>query len=127
MSSEENQNEDASGQSELTDELGFMREMVYLWLSGSLLVLIPKKRGKGFLKSPMYHNYTPASEMIADAAKCDIFGLDGHLDFECGTGVTVYQENREQFLSRVRPVLERIYKCPLREAGTRDEFFYLHP
>lgn len=104
-----------------------MREMIYLWLSGSLFILIPKKRGTGFLKQPMYHNYTPEYELISDSAKCDVFGLDGHLTFECGTGITTYPENREKFLSSIQPILERIYKCPLREAKTRDEFFSLHP
>jgi hypothetical protein len=104
-----------------------MREMIYLWLFGSLLVLIPKKRGKGFLKQPIYHNYTPESEAITVAANCDVFGLDGHLEFECGTDITTYQETREKFLSKISPVLERIYECKLREAKNRDEFYCLHP
>lgn len=102
-----------------------MREMVYLWLTGALLVLIPKKRGKGFLRQPMYHKYTPESDLIATAARCDVSGLDGYLTFECGTRITVYLELREEFIAKIQPTLERIYGCPMREAATRDEFFDL--
>jgi hypothetical protein len=54
-------------------------------LSTSLMLLIPKKRGKGFLKSPVYHESTPLTEFISDEFHCDCFGLDGYLDLKIDT------------------------------------------
>lgn len=101
-----------------------MRELLYTWGSWSLLVLVPKIRGVGFLKVPLGHHHDPFLSQMEQDCRCDITGLDGHLDFDCRLGGG--DGRRDAFVAQCIPKLEKHYKCPSREIG-HGQFFDLIP
>lgn len=101
--------------------------LLYSWVASNFNVLVPKRRGKGFLSVPYGHHPNPDLDAIADLARVDLTGLDGALCFECGG--SVYHGNdgaRAEFVSKVVPSLEKHYNMPSREI-TDGEFWQLHP
>lgn len=84
----------------------------------SILALIPKTRGKGFLKVPAGHHATTFITDLEDAVGTDVYGLDGHLEFPVRF-VT------PDFIARVTSALTQAYALPVREAGA--EFWEKHP
>lgn len=99
--------------------------MIWTWAGGNLVVLIPKKRGSGFLKTPYWHNVDPALEDIRDElGGVDIFGLDGHLEFVLSMGKR--QETvSDDFAEKAIALLEAHYGYPSKESYS--EFFENHP
>ena len=55
------------------------------WAEGqvTLMVLVPKRRGKGFLKCPVGHHSNWLSDFV-DSMGIDCVGLDGYLSLETG-------------------------------------------
>jgi hypothetical protein len=85
-------------------------ELLYCWaVPNCLSVLVPKKRGNGFLRVPYGHHHDEALSRIAAAAGCDVFGLDGSLDFVWGGVDCASEDVREALASKVIPCLELHY------------------
>lgn len=102
-------------------------QLLFCWVASSFHVLVPKKRGGGFLKVPYGHHDDQGLNAIASVANCDVFGLDGSLEFSC-TGAIYHgpQQMRDQFSAAVVPLLEKHYGMTAREI-TSHEFWSLHP
>ncbi len=101
------------------------KEILYCWVTNGLSVLIPKKRGEGFLRSPYGHHYDSALGHIAYAAGVDVVGLDGSLDFDFRAAY-VNHEQRAAAIAKVIPALEKHYGMTSREVDA-DEFWEKHP
>lgn len=102
-------------------------KLLFCWVAEGLQVLVPKRRGTGFLSVPYGHHADKALDEIAALANCDLFGLDGALYFDCGWDVVHGQKGtQDEFLERVRKPLEAHYKRPsqLIDANT---FYELNP
>lgn len=82
----------------------------YCWVYYNFSVLVPKKRGIGYLKSPYGHHHIERLSEIGHQVGCDICGLDGSLDFEvpsrlyCSMG-----DEKTEFEQRLMPLLEKYY------------------
>lgn len=59
------------------------KELLVLFRSKSIGILVPKQRGEGFLKVPLGHHNCPLSQLARDIGY-DIFGLDGELEIQTG-------------------------------------------
>ena len=103
------------------------KELLFCWVSQALQVLVPKKRGRGFLRVPYGHHYDRVLTKIANDAGVDVFGLDGALEFQC-PGAIYHGEAaaRKAFVEEVIPPLERYYGWPSREIKPA-EFWAKHP
>lgn len=102
------------------------REILLWWGSNQLSALVPKRRGAGFLKVPYGHHHDPALEAIAQEAGCDLVGLDGSLDFQCGA--PIYHGGdavRQAFLARIVPALEAHYAATCREVNAAEFWSHL--
>ena len=99
-------------------------ELIYCWVSQCFSVLVPKKRGGGFLKVPYGHHHNAELTGIANKIGVDVFGLDGSLDFEVNR--SIYYGDRNKFSSVLMPMLESYYGLPSREVNVND-FWRLHP
>jgi hypothetical protein len=85
-------------------------ELLYCWVSRGFNVLVPKLRNA-----------------VADAVQCDVFGLDGALEFVCSGAVYFGGDARRgEFASKVVPLLERHYGIAAREIDSA-EFWRLNP
>lgn len=102
------------------------RELLGCWLPTMFSVLVPKRIGSGFLRVPLGHHQSARLEPVEVAAGCDIYGLDGALDFQCGTVVAVYEAERVKFEGKIRSALESAYGLPLRIVEPRI-YWQLHP
>ena len=105
----------------------YKRQLLYCWITNGFNVLVPKLRGKGYLRAPYGHHNDPGLNAIASVASCDIYGLDGSLEFVCG-GDVFHGGNakRENFSAVIVPRLEQHYGISAREIG-RDEYWECHP
>lgn len=90
-------------------------------------MLVPKKRGAGFLKTPYGHHHNLELSRVESMAGCDLWGLDGSLDFQV-SGAILHggRDGQLAFSSKVMPLLELYYGVPSREIGVSD-FWRLHP
>lgn len=87
----------------------------------TIWVLIPKRRGTGFLKSPVHHSTSPL-DLIAYDLGCDFCGLDGYLEASYGA-----HDTRTPMDDRIAKLMARLsehYGFPWKRIG-RDEFFDL--
>lgn len=90
-------------------------------------MLVPKRRGEGYVKVPYGHHHIPGLDEIADKAGCDIWGLDGALDFQVSDALYHGPESdRVKFIGVIAPLLERYYGFPSREI-VAAEFWQLNP
>lgn len=104
------------------------RTLLYCWVSNGLSVLVPKRRGTGYLKVPYGHHHNDALTSIANEVGCDMIGLDGELAFD-GIEVQrlyVVRDARAAFTAKVMPLLEKHYQMDSREIDA-DLFWELHP
>lgn len=104
-----------------------MKELLYCWVAQGLSVLVPKRRGEGFLKAPYGHHVDTELDRIGDKVQCDVTGLDGALEF-CCSGLIYHggKTARKQFSDVVVPALASHYGISAREITTQ-EFWRLHP
>lgn len=102
------------------------RELLYCFDLRNLNVLVPKKRGEGFLAVPYGHHYDAKLDAIATKAGCDVTGLDGHLAFDCGASVAVNTAAAHTYAAKIMPLLAAHYACSFR-AVSPGEFHRLHP
>lgn len=103
-----------------------VKELLCCWVAGQFCVLVPKRRGAGFLRVPYGHHFDEALDDIASTVSCDVFGLDGMLEFECGGSTYHDQVARERFFKKVVPSLETHYGVPAREVS-QSGFWRYHP
>lgn len=80
---------------------------VYIWNGSGLNVLIPKKRGTGYLRQPYGHHSIAELNEVAYDENCDLSGLDGCLTLEYG--MTTDHQKRAEIVARVMPRLAEHY------------------
>lgn len=103
------------------------RELLYCWVAGQFSVLVPKKRGEGYLKTPYGHHHIQELTFIANKLHCDVCGLDGALDFEVSGAIYHGPENgRDAFAKEIMPMLEAYYSIPSREIPV-EKYWLLNP
>lgn len=101
--------------------------LLWCWLVLDFAVLVPKKRGLGFLKSPLGHHHVPGLSDIEQIAGCDIFGLDGALLFQLNGNICHgTATEKKSFVDLVMPELEKYYGLCSREISVSD-YFKLNP
>lgn len=71
---------------------------------GEVMLLIPKKRGEGFLRQPVHHSY----ELWMSNLPYDVCGLDGYLSIE--TDYVNSNEILKAFMDKYLPVLRKQFK-----------------
>lgn len=104
-----------------------VKKLLFCWVAQNLNVLVPKKRGEGFLQVPYGHHYNMALTDIADSASVDVTGLDGALTFECGGKVFHGgADARKAFAAKVIPKLENHYGFVAQEID-ESQFWALNP
>lgn len=92
-----------------------------------VMILVPKRRGEGFLAAPFGHHNNPALSNVAYEIGYDLFGLEGHLEVDTGS---LYREadkagGMDKFLERIMTPISLHYGMPWRQVG--EEFWDLHP
>lgn len=85
-------------------------------------ILVPKKRGAGYLKVPLGH-HTSALSSIAYDIGYDIYGLDGCLAIQTGF---IWRDKKSALLERIIPPIAAHYGMDWREIGA-NEYWRLHP
>lgn len=101
------------------------KEILWLYLDRSICVLIPKKRGKGYLKQPYGHHInTDLENFRNDLNSVDIFGLDGHLQIMVNKAE--YEDKDLAFGNSVIEKLASYYSLPFRHVKS-SEFWANHP
>lgn len=107
-----------------------MHALLYCWVSNGFSVLVPKRRGTGYLKVPYGHHHNDALTAIANEVGCDVIGLDGELAFESREVKTLYHnrvsDDRAAFVAKIMPMLEKHYQMDSREVDA-DTFWESHP
>ena len=102
------------------------KKLLFCWVAQGLQVLVTKRRGKGFLKTPYGHHANEGLDEIEAAAHCNLFGLDGALRFDCDRIFFGGDEKRKNFLETIVPMLEAHYGYKAIEIGEL-EFWELNP
>lgn len=101
------------------------KEIIWTVIDANICAIIPKQRGKGYLKTPYGHHINPGLEDIrTQLDNVDIFGLDGHLEIRIGDKVR-YPEQYEALKAKAIRLLEVHYGWPLRESCA--DFWKYHP
>lgn len=72
---------------------------------GEVMLLIPKKRGEGFVKQPVHHSY----ERWMSDLPYDVCGLDGYLSIE--TDYVNSNERLKAFMDKYLPVFRKQFKA----------------
>lgn len=89
----------------------------------SIDILVPKKRGEGFLKVPLGHHACDLSTFTSEHISFDVFGLDGMLSVQ--TGYISQSQYAELEESVVKP-LSAFYNYPYKIVS-HEEFWSHHP
>lgn len=85
-------------------------------------ILVPKRRGTGFVKVPFGHHANKALGQIEDEIGYDIYGLDGCLEVNTG----YFFEEKEALLEKIMPPISKHYGMPWRELSEEDWWSH-HP
>ena len=102
-------------------------ELLYCWVGCQFSVLVPKKRGQGYLRVPYGHHNIQELTDIATKMQCDICGLGGELEFIGSRSVYFgSRADRLDFAAKLMPLLEEYYGFPSREVD-ETEFWQSHP
>jgi len=102
------------------------KKLLYCWVLQGFDVLVPKRRGEGFLKTPLGHHANEGLSYIEMAARCNLHGLDGALHFDCDRNFFGGEEQRKEFVSTVVPMLEDHYGLASEEIHAAD-YWRLNP
>lgn len=100
----------------------FVRELLGRWYNDQLHVLVPKKRGTGYLKVPFGHHADHGLAEIEMKLCTDIFGLDGALEFQR----YVLLADRDEYAAEAGMLLAEHYGVPFRMVEY-SEFKKNHP
>lgn len=99
-----------------------MKEILVLFQSHQIAMLIPKQRGEGFKKVPLGHHACPLSALAYEIGY-DLYGLDGALEVQ--TGYIALDDHERLTEKAVRP-LAKFFGLPWRVVGM-TEFWAKHP
>lgn len=98
------------------------KELLVHFRQTYVAVLVPKKRGEGFLKIPLGHHNCPLSQVERDVGY-DIFGLEGELEIQTGyISSEDYEELKENVIKPIAECLQLPYRVI-----DQDEYFAKHP
>lgn len=88
------------------------KKLLWIYLHTSIHVLVPKKRGSGFLKSPYGHHIDPGLDDVRayKMDNIDMFGLDGSLELCVDT--CYYEDPDHAYATRLMTALSEHYKMP---------------
>lgn len=100
-----------------------VKELLYCFVGPSLQILVPKRRGIGYLKQPIGHHPNALSRLETEAGY-DLFGLDGAIEVHCG--FLGSQERMDKVAKQVLEPISRLLGFPYREVGG-EEFWSKHP
>ena len=105
---------------------GAEKKLLWLYIHNSICVLVPKKRGSGFLMTPYGHHINRQLEDVRQykMGGVDIFGLDGCL--ELCVNKHDFQDENDEYATKLLTALSDYYQMPF-EKITKDQFFKLHP
>jgi len=81
--------------------------LVCCWLFDGIQLLIPKKKGIGFLKSPCGHHH----EQWMHDIEYDAHGLDGYIDIRCSCHEWEV-EKRDAILKHLMPKITKRFPFP---------------
>lgn len=100
------------------------KELLWLHIDTNIWVLVPKKRGIGYLKTPYGHHANADFEKVRrdKMDNIDVFGLDGYLELCIDRISGNFKEKDEQYAAKLMNALSDYYQMPNREAS-RSEFF----
>ncbi len=101
-----------------------MDDLLVLPLERHVGVLIPKKRGKGYLRCPVHHSHNDLSRLMDELGYHDICGLNGELVVFIQT--FIFNENREEILSSFMPQLSQHFGVPWRIVS-EEEYYHNYP
>lgn len=86
-----------------------IKEMLVAFFLGRVEVLIPKKRGEGFLKMPVGHHDNAISRFMRRNTSFDVSGLDGSLEIEIGQYHSIPRDKEQDFVRRnIQPLAEHL-------------------
>lgn len=78
----------------------------YMWDDSGLNIIIPKRRGDGYLRVPYGHHNNPKLNLISDSVNVvDVTGLDGYLNFRFSAKVIYDASKRAKIVAIVMPQL----------------------
>jgi hypothetical protein len=97
--------------------------LVYPWAL-HISVLVPKRRGEGYLKMPFGHHVTALSEVERQVGY-DLWGLDGSLDIQVQP-VPHEKDKLLELLERIIPPIATHYGMTWRLVE-HDEYIEKHP
>lgn len=98
------------------------KELLYIFRERSIHILVPKKRGEGFLRTPIGHHRSPLSDLSYKIG-FDMFGLDAEIFVDTGY---VWEDKKPQLVERVLKPISELLGFPYREIS-HTEFHDLHP
>lgn len=91
-------------------------------VDGQISILVPKRRGEGFLRQPFGH-HAGALTAVEDEIGFDLWGLDGSLDVQTGA---VRPAAIDGLIAKIMPPLCRHYGMDYRIVD-RVEYWEKHP
>lgn len=96
------------------------KELLIMFMTDHVTVLVPKKRGVGFVKHPVGHHATPASDFFQFDLGVDPFCEgDGYLSLQSGW---VTDELKARYEREIFPRMSEFYGWPCRVVSS-DEFW----
>lgn len=102
------------------------KEILVAFFQKQVSLLIPKKRGVGFLRQPLGHHACPLS-LLAYDLRYDMFGLDGSLDIELGRGNGCLNDKQQaDFCTEIVVPIAKLFNFPYRVVDIH-EFWDNHP
>ena len=107
---------------EIDDSALPKKELLYYFAPTTLEILVPKRRGTGFLKTPIGHHVSPLSQLSHEIGY-DLYGLDGAISIPIGY---IRPHDREKMAQRLVTPISRLLGFPAREVGS-SEFWESHP
>ena len=84
-----------------------MSEAIYMWDRGGLNILIPKRRGTGYLKCPIGHHSVPVLTDIENTVGADFCGLDGYLQVNYIRRPYGHAKSEAEATAKIMPLLAR--------------------
>ncbi len=91
-------------------------------IDGVVTILVPKRRGEGFLRQPFGHHVGQLT-VIENEIGFDIWGLDGSLDVQTGS---IYGKDIDALVTKIITPLCSHYGMAYRVVDS-DEYWTKHP
>ncbi|ENI4487358.1 hypothetical protein ABXZ88_003230 [Vibrio fluvialis] len=104
------------------------KELLWMYLNDGIDVLVPKKRGLGYLRQPYGHHSNPLLDdavwRVKGCEQIDIFGLDGNLTLRVNQ--YEFDDPKRILATALMDSLSTYYGWPHREV-TPKEYWSNHP